>query len=288
MIRYTRLLLIILGFGIFSCNDDEIVRPDQPAADSTSTSAASQQPQADPETAPAANDSSTYDSSRYIGPDTAYYQIERSGEMPYRIMVPRKYDPEKKYPLLLFLHGIDERGNDNEKQLKWGSDLFQSDNATHRFPSFVVFPQCPTDHYWFDQSPMENLRRIIQTLSGEYSIDKSRIYIVGLSMGAYGTYAMVADNPDLFAAAVAISGDGDARKAPSMTRPKWRIFGGDKDTIVSSEKSEKMAKALKDSGASVEIKIYPEANHLGSWTKAFEEPDFISWIYAQHKSNAGF
>jgi predicted peptidase len=102
-------------------------------------------------------------------------------------------------------------------------------------------------------------------------------------MGAYGTYAMVAEFPDLFAAAVAISGDGDARKASRMKKTKWRIFAGKRDEIVSFGKSEKMAKALEEAGASVYYTLYPNADHAGSWILAFEEPDFCSWIFSVRK-----
>jgi predicted peptidase len=218
-------------------------------------------------------------------PDSAFYQYGNIEAMPYRFMVPRKYDSAISYPLIIFLHGIDERGTDNEKQLKWGASLFKSDSASKEHPAFVVFPQCPTSNYWFDTVPSQTLRHLIDNVSSTYNVDKNRIYIVGISMGAYGTYAMVAANPGLFSAAIAISGDGDQSKARQMALTNWRIFAGKKDGIVSSEKSEQIAKALKDSGANVSIKVYPDANHVGSWIKAFAENDFLSWLFANHKSN---
>jgi len=219
--------------------------------------------------------------------DTAseLYQYGKIKDMPYRILVPRNYDATKTYPLLLFLHGIGERGTDNEQQLTLGAALFQADSIRTKYPSFIVFPQCPTAHYWFDDKEMNTLKNLIDTLDAAYQIDEKKIYIGGLSMGAYGTYAMVAENPGLFAAAVAISGDGDASKAPLMAKTKWRIFAGEKDDVVSSSKSEKMATALKKSGALVSFTLYPEADHTGSWVNAFSEPDFCSWLFSISLNN---
>jgi predicted peptidase len=216
-------------------------------------------------------------------PDSAFYRPMKFGDMPYQIMFPRKYDSTKSYPLVIFLHGIDERGTDNQKQLKWGASLFQSDSISTRYPSFVIFPQCPTSSYWADSNMMTNLKALIDNLVATKSIDRDRIYLEGLSMGAYGTYAMVANYPDLFAAAIAISGDGDKSKVHQMAKIDWKIYGGKKDTIVPGEKSEQMAEALRGSGANVSLKIYPNANHVSTWVNAFAEPDFCSWVFSKKK-----
>jgi predicted peptidase len=270
------LLLCLLGLLpilIFSCSEDEVLPQNQPVK---ITKAA-------------------VDSSRVVTPsvgqhatanfpDSAFYQYGNIESMPYRFMIPRKYDSTTSYPLVIFLHGIDERGTDNEKQLKWGASLFQSDSASKEHPAFVVFPQCPASNYWFDTVPSQSLKHLIDNMIEKYNVDRNRIYIIGISMGAYGTYSTVAANPGLFSAAIAISGDGDESKAKEMAMTNWRIFAGKKDETVPSEKSEKIAKALKDSGASVDLKIYPDANHVGSWVKAFSENDFLSWLFANQKS----
>jgi predicted peptidase len=212
--------------------------------------------------------------------DSPVYEYKKNNDLPYRILFPKNYDADKNYPLLLFLHGIGERGSDNEKQLTWGASLFQIDSIRDKYPAIVVFPQCQTSHYWFDNWGTQNLKALTDRLVSDYAVDEEKIYIGGLSMGAYGTYAMVAKFPELFAAAVAISGDGDENKASSMAKIKWRIFAGKKDQVVSSAKSEKMVKALKNSGASVLFTLYPQADHVGSWVNAFAEPDFCSWLFS--------
>ena len=161
--------------------------------------------------------------------------------------------------------------------------MFLTDGATSQYPSFVVFPQCPATNKWVDDNVQSLVKGMINNLIATLNVDPDRIYIVGLSMGGYGTYATVAANPGLFSAAIAISGDGDQNKTNVMAKTNWRIFGGKKDQIVPSEKSEKMAKALKQSGAQVSLTIYPDADHVHSWTKAFAEPDFLSWLYSNKK-----
>lgn len=209
----------------------------------------------------------------------AEYGYAKSGDLPYRILLPEDYDRSKQYPLLLFLHGIGERGRDNEQQLRWGASLFQDKNIREKYPAIIVFPQCRTSSYWFDRWGLEALKRLIDELVDEHSIDKNKINIAGLSMGAYGTYAMVGAHPDLFASAVAISGDGDEKDAVVMSHVRWRIYAGSRDNVVPAVKSEKMANALKQAGADVSFTLYPDADHVTSWVNALAEADFCSWLF---------
>ena len=211
------------------------------------------------------------------------YAYGKVGELPYRYLLPRDYDPAKVYPLLIFLHGIGESGTDNERQLTWGAEIFQRDSIRTRYPAIVVFPQCKRDVYWFERWGMYHLKMMLDSLNGNYEIDPTRTYIAGLSMGAYGTYAMVAEHPDVFAAAIAISGSGDTKKSASMKKPSWWIFAGEKDETVPSGKSKSMANALKKHGAKVRLTIYPTAGHKESWEYAFNEPDFCYWMFTKSR-----
>jgi predicted peptidase len=282
--------LFAFSITAWNCKDEEEITPAPAAAelkkDSTIVSATAEPVVTDSVanvSADSVQDSTIVQNSGLDLTDSAYYQRAKNGNMPYRVMVPSGYDQNKKYPLVIFLHGIDERGTDNEKQLKWGASLFKSDSVRKNHPSYVIFPQCPSGYYWAENQPMQMLRDLISDFAAKNNVDRNKIYIVGMSMGAYGTYEMVARNPDLFAAAIAISGDGDLNRSRNMTKTDWKIYAGKKDTIVASEKSEKMAQALKNSGATVSLKVYPDANHVGSWVKAFEEPDFCSWLYSVSK-----
>ena len=218
-----------------------------------------------------------------IFPDSAFYQPRLLGDLPYQIMYPRKYDSTSSYPLLIFLHGIDERGTDNQQQLKWGASLFQSDSVSRDFPAFVVFPQCPESEKWYYPSMQEKLKELIDHLVSTNAINPKRIYLEGLSMGGTGTYEMVALYPDLFAAAVAIAGAGDSTKATEMAKVDWKIYGGMKDTRIPGELSKEIAEALRKAGANVSLKLYPDADHKETWVYAFAEPDFVLWVFEKSK-----
>lgn len=150
--------------------------------------------------------------------------------LPYRILYPENYDKNKKYPLVLFLHGAGERGNNNEKQLIHGARLFLKEEHRNNFRSIVVFPQCPENNFWssvtidrnktpaafefnYDNPitwPLDAVQRLVKQLLKEEAIDKKRCYITGLSMGGMGTFELLYRFPKIFAAAMPICGGGDA------------------------------------------------------------------------------
>lgn len=220
--------------------------------------------------------------------------------LPYRILLPEDYNPQKKYPLVLFLHGAGERGNDNEKQLVHGAKLFLTDANRKNFPAIVVAPQCPTDNYWgsvtvdrntspftlsFDYSRAETTAlnaaiELVKKLITEESVDKKRVYITGLSMGGMGTFEAVFRYPKLFAGAAPICGGGDAARYTKQAAkiPFW-IFHGDQDAVVSVKESHAMAAKLKSLKAIVKYTEYGGVNH-NSWDNAFAEPDFMKWLFA--------
>lgn len=228
--------------------------------------------------------------------------------LPYRLLYPENYDKSQKYPLLLFLHGAGERGNDNEKQLVHGSKLFLSEAARRDFPCFILMPQCPADSYWssvkidrekmpltleFDYTEpptaalkmaMEVLRQII----GEESVDQSRLYVAGLSMGGMGTFETVFRHPKLFAAAMPICGGGDVKHYDKRVKkvPFW-VFHGEKDVVVEARYSREMVAKLKQVKAKVTYTEYPGVNH-NSWDNAFAEPEFLSWLLTHRNKKAKF
>lgn len=211
------------------------------------------------------------------------FQYGKFMDMPFRLLKPKDFDPAKSYPLHIFLHGIGERGTDNEQQLEVGASFFAQDTIREKYPVFVVFPQCAKTQYWFSDETMETLKGLVDALASEYSVDEGKMSIGGFSMGAFGTFAMVARYP-IFEAAVAISGSGEEKKAALMSKTKWRIFAGDLDDVVSRGESEKMARALQKAGASVSFTAYPEADHSSTWIKAFSEPDYFSWLFSDRKN----
>lgn len=222
----------------------------------------------------------------------------------YRILYPVNFDPGKKYPMVLFLHGAGERGDDNKKQLIHGSKLFLNPRNRHAFPAIVIFPQCPANDYWSNViitrnkdntrdftfqkngSPtqaMAMLLRFLKKLRRDDQIDKDRMYVGGLSMGGMGTFELLHRRPGIFAAAFAICGGADPSTTANYARKVavW-IFHGEQDEIVSPEFSKRMAAALSSQGGDVRLNLYPEANH-NSWDSAFAEEELLPWLFSYHK-----
>ena len=225
--------------------------------------------------------------------------------LPYRILYPANYDKTKKYPLLLFLHGAGERGKDNEKQLIWGSKLFITEENRKNFPAIVVIPQCPEESFWavtkidrtvqplkieFDYTaepnwPLAAANELVKKLSNEEGVDRSRVYITGLSMGGMGTFESVYRYPDLYAAALPICGGGDVNHYDKRVAkvPFW-VFHGAVDAVVNPQLSRDMVEKLKSLKAEVKYSEYPGVNH-DSWKNAFEEKDYLSWMLSHKKKN---
>lgn len=224
------------------------------------------------------------------------YADSAGTKLHYRLLKPADYDATKKYPLVIFLHGAGERGADNFVQLKHGMINFANDEGMKKYPCFVLAPQCPTGSKWVNvdwgaakhempetpASPMRLTIEVVQKLSQEFSLDPSRFYITGLSMGGYGTWDAIQRKPEMFAAAIPICGGGDPKFAKQMSSvPIW-AFHGDKDTAVKVERSRDMIQALKDAGASPKYTEYPGVGH-DSWTATYKNPEVLDWLFAQKK-----
>ncbi len=225
------------------------------------------------------------------------YTNGKGDTLNYRQLSP-DYDTLRKYPLVIFLHGSGERGNDNESQLKWGVMNFASDQNMIKYPAIVIVPQCPEKMEWANFSrkknsrekllqpeptkPMELLIALIQQTIKKMPVDTNRIYITGLSMGGYGTYDAIERYPDLFAAAVPVCGGGDVLKAVLIAHiPIW-VFCGAEDAAVSPLYSLDMIEALTKAGAHPGFTQYPEVGHF-SWLGAYSDPLMMQWLFRQHK-----
>lgn len=242
-----------------------------------------------------------------IGQDTALFQkkkyIYKGDTIPYRILFPKNYKKSNRYPLILFLHGAGERGNDNQKQLIHGASLFTQASNRENFPAIVVAPQCPLDSYWssvaVDRStspigldfnydseatkPLALAVRLVQHLANEEAVDKKQIFITGLSMGGMGTFEAVYRHPKLFAAALPICGGGDrSAYGKKQARIPFWIFHGDADPVVSVEESREMVEKLKALNAEVKYTEYAGVGH-NSWDFAFAEADFLRWMFSKRR-----
>jgi predicted peptidase len=227
-------------------------------------------------------------------------QFIRGGDtLRYRMLLPENFDANKKYPVLFFLHGAGERGNDNEAQLVHGSKLFLNSENRENFPAIIIFPQCPQNDYWSNVikgdansaerfsfqkggkagKSMSMLMALAAKMKSEKFTDNDRFYVGGLSMGAMGTFEILRRKPNLFASAFAICGGDHVENVKKYKHvPLW-VFHGAKDNVVPIQKSEIVVNELKRLAADVKFTVYPDANH-NSWDAAFAEPDFLSWIFS--------
>lgn len=222
----------------------------------------------------------------------------------YRIMYPTKYDVNKKYPVILLLHGVGERGSDNEKQLVHGANLFADSANRTKFPAFVIIPQCPESDFWARIEEAENpgedslgrfrfksdqpigkslglVVNLIDFYAKTPQVNTKKIYVGGLSMGGMGTFELLWRKPKFFAAAFPICGGGDPSKIKTYAKnfPIW-VFHGDSDPVVRVSYSRVMVNELRKEGANVKYSEYPGVEH-DSWTNAFAEPKFLEWIFSQ-------
>lgn len=186
--------------------------------------------------------------------------------------------PEGGWPLMIFLHGAGERGDDLNMVKKHGpAKLVGTLPELNRF--IIVSPQCPNGRWW----DIEAVKGLIDHIAATQPVDKDRIILTGLSMGGFGTWGLLAKYPDIAAAAVPICGGGDPSTVAKFKHVPIRVFHGAKDTVVLPQRSEEMVEALKKAGGTPEYKVYPDAAH-DSWTDTYSDPKLYEWMLAQKKA----
>jgi predicted peptidase len=199
----------------------------------------------------------------------------------YLLFLPQDYgkDSAKKWPLIVFLHGSGERGTDVNLVKKHGPPKIVENKPD--FPFVVVSPQCPPVKSW---NPFE-LNALLDDVLAKYHIDKDRVYLTGLSMGGFGTWAWAMQSADRFAAIAPICGGGD----PTMVRrlrdmPIW-VFHGGADPTVPVERSRTLVEGLKEAGnTKVKYTEYPGVGH-DSWTKSYDNPELYDWFLSHKRSD---
>jgi predicted peptidase len=193
----------------------------------------------------------------------------------YLLYLPTDYDQsDKNFPLVLFLHGSGERGNDLEKVKIHGIPKLISQGKD--FPFIVVSPQCPELLVW----NTEVLSSLLNEVENNYRVDQNRIYVTGLSMGGTGTWDLATSEPNRFAAIAPVCGVPDTSKACIIAHiPIW-IFHGAKDNVHPIKDSEDMVAALKKCGSDVKFTMYPDAYH-DSWTETYNNEELYKWFLEQ-------
>lgn len=201
--------------------------------------------------------------------------------MRYLLFTPKGYGEEKtKWPLMVFLHGAGERGTNLTQVAMHGPPKIVKDRAD--FPFVVISPQCPPRETWQPEAVMA----LVDDALKKYDVDPERVYLTGLSMGGFGSWALATKYPDRFAAVAPICGGGTVievllplagKEAALKSLPIW-AFHGAKDTTVKLEESERMVEAFKKAGnKDVKLTVYPEAQH-DSWTETYNNEELYKWM----------
>ncbi|MCU7495469.1 MAG: prolyl oligopeptidase family serine peptidase [Ignavibacteria bacterium] len=193
----------------------------------------------------------------------------------YLLYLPQDYGKDdKKWPLVLFLHGAGERGSDINIVKRHGPPKLVEQGK--EFPFILVSPQCPEDQMW----SIATLDALIIEIQDKYEVDPARLYVTGLSMGGYATWKMAETFPDRFAAIAPICGWGNVSTVCNLkSLPIW-TFHGKKDRSVPFSKTEELVDALKKCGGNVQFTVYPDAGH-DSWTETYNNPKLYEWMLKQ-------
>ncbi len=220
--------------------------------------------------------------------------------LPYRYLEPQNIKSNKKYPVVLFLHGAGERGTDNEAQLLHCSGQFLNPDVRDRYPAYVFFPQAPQGAFWsipdrlteLSQAmfaavgepswQLQTLKAMVDSIAQLPNVDSKRIYIMGISMGAMATYELCWRYPHLFAAAVPICGGADINRLANAASIPWRIYHGDADKVVPVTFSRTAYRTLKNAGAKIIYREFAGCTH-NSWNPAFNDPDLLPWLFKQKR-----
>ncbi len=210
--------------------------------------------------------------------------VRRKVRFPYLLYTPKGAGARQKLPLLVFLHGMGERGIDSSVLKRVGPPRLIA--AGKEFPFLVAAPLCPPDSSWVLE--LDGLRALLHELVRRWPVDTSRIMLTGLSMGGFGTWHLAVENPRAFSAIAPICG-GAVSSTGLVTRvgvishlPTW-AFHGAKDDVVPLDRSEKMVDALRAAGGNVKLTVYPQAGH-DCWTETYDNPLLYEWMTAQRNT----
>ena len=229
-------------------------------------------------------------------PEAREWKADDGSIIKYRWSAPEKTEPGKTYPLVLFLHGSGERGDDNSAQLKHGVIPIIKGAEKLGTPVFLIAPQCPADRWWSAPKPdrtsltaadqpntlMENLLALVTSIQKEHPVDPKRFHVTGISMGGFGTWDLLGRVPDRIASALPVCGGGDpALAAKFKDVPIW-AFHGDADEVVPASATRTMIEALKKAGGKPKATYYPGVGH-DSWSRTYDNPDVIRWLLEQSR-----
>ena len=219
-----------------------------------------------------------------------FYDSKNGNSLPYALYVPKDYSASKKYPVILFLHGASELGNDNQKQLNNIRNMFTY-NGDFISQCILICPQTSVwwnldRQYTGDQGgTLGSALHLLEKIQKTYSCDKNRIYVTGLSMGGYATWDILESYGDIFAAGVPLCGGGNSGNGAAFVDIPIRIYHGTNDPTVSFNNSQNMFNAIKAAGGE-KVSLYPlQGVGHDAWNPAYRDRDLFSWMFAQNKSS---
>jgi predicted peptidase len=201
-------------------------------------------------------------------------EITVTVKLQYLVYLPPAYkNDNNKWPLVLFLHGAGERGEDFGFVKRLGPPKLVEQGKD--FPFILISPQCPMGQRW----DVRELSTLLDEVESIYRVDESRVYVTGLSMGGEGTWKLIMAEPNRFAAAAPVCGRSgssylDACKLKDL--PIW-IFHGAMDDVVTLDESVRMVKALEQCGNDVKFTVYPKANH-NAWDETYNNEELYKWL----------
>ncbi len=226
------------------------------------------------------------------------YEAPDGDVMPYRLYIPKHYDCGEYYPLVLFLHGSGEKGNDNEDQIRVGLPAAFRDPASPIYDAIVVAPQCPAGARWVDTEweegnyscakipesrQMNEVRGILAELKTELNVDDDRVYVTGLSMGGFGTWDLMTRHGSLIAAGMPVCGCGDPSYARLLKRIPTRSFHGSEDDAVPVSGDREMFEAIRRAGGGqIDYTEFDGAGH-GIWDMVYGDQENWKWLFRQSR-----
>ena len=203
---------------------------------------------------------------------------QREATLRYWLYLPAEYDakPDAKWPLILFLHGSGERGDDLEKVKIHGPPKLAA--QVQEFQFVLVSPQCPANSRW----NAAELDKLVDELATSLRIDRQRLYVTGLSMGGSGTWSLISSQPEKYAAAMPLCGRGDLEAADKLAKTPIWVLVGDKDRAETVQNCRDMAAALKKSGGEAKLTVYPDLPH-DCWTVTYNNPEVYAWLLSHQR-----
>lgn len=214
-----------------------------------------------------------------LGAQTAHAArrtVVRALDVRYLLFLPSGYDPSRRWPLLLFLHGSGERGADVSLVARHGPPKIVAERPD--LPFIVVSPQTDEERSWSTWA----LHAVLEDVAERYTVDADRVYLTGMSMGGFGVWDLAMEFPDRFAALAPVCAHGNPSGVCALRHvPVW-AFHGARDDVVSLAGAQQLVDRLRACGGDVRFTVYPDAGH-DAWTETYANPALYEWLLGQHR-----